>query len=373
MSSVTLTVVTPTHGRPALVGQLLASLSIAVDAFAHEGGTAQVVLVDSSVGEDASAIAALAAGHGATLVRSHNDVRHKRNVGVALATGELVLFVDSDCKADPRLLVEHAAAHRVARAPDGRPVAGVLGLVRLTGARTPAWRAAEAAGFCDSFDFAARYPQADWGPCANLSFRREILVAVGGFREQWPRRLGGDDVELGMRINAGGHAILCRPEAVVEHSRATWARWAAVLERAWRWGAMDLHVRAALPASRRRPAGAGPELVLVAGVAAVVAQAVRARRLTALLRLAPVAGTALLCQWRPRRPLLDGLAGDALQLLFACGATAEAVRRGRPALAFAGLHPVDRGAAVRRARRRSATTAAGLLAVLSLARMDASR
>jgi len=373
MGAVTLTVVTPTHGRPALVARLLASLRIAVDAFAHEGGTADVVLVDSSVGNDARDIAALTADHGARLVRSHNDVRHKRNVGIALATGEVVLFVDSDCEADPRLLVEHAAAHRVARAPDGRPVAGVLGHVRLTGERTPAWRAAEAAGFCDSFDFAARYPQADWGPCANLSFRREILAAVGGFREQWPRRLGGDDVELGMRINAGGHAILCRPEAVVEHSRATWARWAAVLERAWRWGAMDLYVRAALPASRRRPAGAGPELVLVAGAAAAIAQAVRARRLAPLLRLPLVLAAALLCQWRPRRPLLDGLAGEALQLLFACGATAEAVRRGRPMLAFAGLHPVDRRAAVARARRRSATTAGALLVVLALVRADAGR
>jgi hypothetical protein len=175
-----------------------------------------------------------------------------------------------------------------------------------------------------------------------------------------------------MRINAAGQAILCRPDAVVEHSRATWARWAAVLERAWRWGAMDLHVRAALPASRRRPAGAGPELVIAAGAAAVIAQALRTRRVAPLLRLPAVAATALLCQWRPRRPLFDGLAGEALQLLFACGATVEALRRGRPALAFTGLHPVDRRAARQRARRRSATTAAGLLVALALVR-DAGR
>jgi hypothetical protein len=136
---------------------------------------------------------------------------------------------------------------------------------------------------------------------------------------------------------------------------------------------MDLHVRAALPASRRRPAGAGPEIVLGAGFAAALARALRARRLAPLRLLPLVLATALVCQWRPRRPLLDGLAGEALQLLFACGATAEALRRGRPALAFAGLHPVDPSAAARRARRRSATTAGGLLLVLALARADAGR
>ena len=82
-------------------------------------------------------------------------------------------------------------------APDGRPVGGVLGAVTLNGANTAAWRVADAAGFCDSFEFARRYPQAEWGPCANLSFRRELLVSLGGFREDWPRRLGATTLSSG--------------------------------------------------------------------------------------------------------------------------------------------------------------------------------
>ncbi len=72
-----------------------------------------------------------------------------------------MLFVDSDCEADSRLLLEHAHGHRAGPAPDGRPVGGVLGAVTLSGAIT-GWRAADAAGFCDSFHFARRYPQAEW-------------------------------------------------------------------------------------------------------------------------------------------------------------------------------------------------------------------
>jgi len=45
---------------------------------------------------------------------------------------------------------------------------------------------------------------------------------------------------------------------------------------------------------------------------------------------------------------------------------AEAIRIGRPRLAVAALHPMEPGAARRRARDRSATTAGGLVALLPL-------
>jgi Glycosyl transferase family 2 len=368
-----ITVVTPVHGRCALVERLLASLAPAVEAFARAGGVAEILLVDSSEGEDARCIAALAERHGALVRRSANDVRRKRNLGVRHASGEVVLFVDSDCEADPGLLLEHAAGHRVPRAPDGRPVAGVLGPVRLTGERTAAWRAAEAAGFCDGFAFADRYPQADWGPCANVSYRRAFLQSVGGFREDWPRRLGGDDVELGLRVNGAGAAIMCRPGAVVTHNRSTWARWPAVLERAWRWGAMDVHVRAALPPTRRRPGGVGPGVLVLAATAAGAAGAARRRSARPLATAALAVPLALLAEGPPRGPLGPAVAGRFLRLLFDLAAVAEAIRLGRPALAAAALHPTERAAARQRARDRTATTAGALAALLPFVLRAASR
>jgi GT2 family glycosyltransferase len=357
---VVITVVTPTHGRAELIQRLLASLSTARS---RVDDPVEVVLVDSTPGEEASTIAALAAQHGAEFLPAHNDVRHKRNLGIEHARGEIVLFVDSDCEADPDLLVEHAAAHRVPRAPDGRPVGGVLGLVHPSGPTSLAWRAAEAAGFCDGFDFAARYPQAEWGPCANISYRRDVLGDVGGFRENWPRRLGGDDVELGLRVNAAGRAIVCRPTAAVRHSRTTWSSWRALLERAWRWGAMDIHVRATVHPDRRRPAGAGPEFILFAGTTVALSRAIRHRSIHPLRGVPIAAAAALACELGRRPPLARTLAGAVLRLVFASAAITEALRQGRPKLAFVALSPVDRDAARRRARRRTATTIAALLAL----------
>jgi hypothetical protein len=273
------------------------------------------------------------------------------------------LFVDSDCVADERLLVEHAAGHRAPRAPDGRPVGAVLGLVALMGPRSASWRAAQAAGFCDSFVFAARYPQVDWGPCANISYRRRLLQQLGGFRERWPHRLGGDDVEIGLRTNAAGRAILSRPTAVVHHDRSTWSTWRAVLERARRWGVMDIHVRAAVAPERLRPRGAGPEVVLALGAALAIGEATCRRRMTRLARLPLALTIALLCDGQPRRPVYHALAGDVLRLMFAVSSLFEALRRGRLDLAFAGLHPIDRRIAAAQARRRTAVTVAALLVV----------
>ena len=90
--------VTPVHDLGEMVSRLLASLSEAIETFVQAGGSADVVLVDSSVGPEAWRIEALAEAHGEHVLRTANDVRHKRNQGIRNARGDVVLFVaDSDC------------------------------------------------------------------------------------------------------------------------------------------------------------------------------------------------------------------------------------------------------------------------------------
>ncbi len=160
-----------------------------------------------------------------------------------------------------------------------------------------------------------------------------------------------------MRVNASGHAIRCRPSAVVRHDRATWARWGAVAERAWRWGAMDVHVRVASPPGRLVPAGAGPEVYAAVLSGGALLAATRRRRARPLLRALLVLPCALVLDWPPRAPLLAGASGAALRLIFAVASFAEALRVKRPGPVLLGLAPVDR----RCAARRTAVTLAGLM------------
>jgi hypothetical protein len=106
-------------------------------------------------------------------------------------------------------------------------------------------------------------------------------------------------------------------------------------------------------------------LVAVAALAAV-AEAARLRAPRPLARAAIALPLAVLGEGAPTPPVATGLAGRALQLVFDVAALAESIRIGRPALAFAALHPPDPHSARRRARRRSATTAAAIAGVLAL-------
>ena len=125
---------------------------------------------------------------------------------------------------------------------------------------------------------------------------------------------------------------------------------------------MDIHVRAAVPAGRLRPAGAGPEVVLVAGAMLAMIRAVRRRSIRPLAGGPVAVAAALLSERRPRPPFLISVAGDALRLLFGLGALTEALRRGRPILAIRALHPIDPSAAKQRAWRRTSRTASALVA-----------
>lgn len=228
-----LSVVTPTHGRRDLVAALLESLQVAQ---AAAGVESEVLIIDSSGGEDAFSIQKACAQFGAQYIpHSVNNVRQKRNLGIRTARFPVVLFVDSDCIASPDLLMEHARSH-------GPGVGGVIGVTRFAGKASRIWRVIERTSTLDSFSYAERMETAPWGPTCNISYRKDVLEQVGGFDESFPFRLGGDDVDLGLRVTDAGHPIRCNPKALVEHTRETWSSVTLIGRRLFRWGRMHYHL-----------------------------------------------------------------------------------------------------------------------------------
>ena len=143
-----------------------------------------------------------------------------RNSGVAVATGDVVAFLDDDAAAEPDWAEQLLAAY------SDDDVLGVGGGV------LPAWRAPRPGWFPDEFLWVVgcsyRGQPRTRAPVrnpigANMSFRREVFTAVGGF-DSSVGRLGKDAggcEETEFAIRARRHIprgrILLEPAAVCRH------------------------------------------------------------------------------------------------------------------------------------------------------------
>jgi len=343
--------VTPCHGRPDLVARLLSSLRRVAEEDLGSNSAVDIIIVDSTPDDlqAANQIRVYCEEAGACYERGAVNVRTKRNLGARLARSrgaDIVLFIDSDCQAQPGLFREHLAGYKVNRSPlTHRPVGAVAGVTRFVGSASSAFRAMEQTPFLDSFSFAEHMPEVPFAPCTNFSIRLDVFEQVGGFVENWNYRLGGDDTELGRCINSAGYAILSRPQAIVLHEKSTWNRWLVVLERVWRWGRMDINVRRTEPVRNRQ--WIAPQPLTVALLLCPIALAWGLIPFFVLIfstfALTPVI-TAML-RMPNRRHLLDCVGGEFLTLIFELGALYESLKSGHPQLAYQEIitHPMQVG------------------------------
>ena len=230
-------VVIPTRGRCNFIEKLLVSLQRAIT---HSQAAVEIIVVDDSLLSERDIIESLCRQYGAQYLSGTHSVREKRNYGIEKSRGEIILFTDSDCEVTPNIFNEHQMVYAEA------DTAGVLGLTEFTGKESISWNIVSRTTFLDSFSFAKTFSKllesAPWGTCTNLSFRKEVLEDVGKFDTTFPFRLGGDDTELGVRINEAGYKIKMNPNAVVFHTRETWSNLFEVAKKAFRWGRTDFHI-----------------------------------------------------------------------------------------------------------------------------------
>jgi GT2 family glycosyltransferase len=143
-----------------------------------------------------------------------------RNAGVEAADGDVIAFVDDDAVAEPgwaQALMRHYRDERVA---------GVGGYA------VPVWPESRPAWMPTEFDWVVGCSYTgqptELAPVrnplgCNMSLRRSVLEAVGGFRSEVGRigshPVGGEETELCIRIaaNEPSSVILFDPEARVRH------------------------------------------------------------------------------------------------------------------------------------------------------------
>lgn len=270
-------VVVPTT-RPASLASMLAGLVLG------EGPLPErIIVVDDRKVVDADLEPSILPSLGDRMVIVRGGRRGPaaaRNLGALVARAEWIAFLDDDVIPEPGW---RAALERDLRAARG--ATGSQGRVRAVGA--------------DPNGFVKGLETAVW-ITADIAYRRDDFLRVGGFDERFPRAYR-EDADLGLRVTASGGRIV-QGMRVVAHPvpRAGW--WASV--RRQRGNADDAlmlmlhgpdwHERARAPRGTRRR-----HVASTACFAGGVAAAIAGRRRVAALLLATWAGmTAALARRR---------------------------------------------------------------------------
>lgn len=208
-----ISVILPTYNRCEVVRQTLLQLA----AQDYPPDLVEILVCDNSSDPTPAMVLEVAASArvAVRLVSSNERLPAvKRNQGLHLATGDLVIFMNDDVWVRPDFLREHAASH--ARHED--PVA-VLGLVEQSEqmVQNPFIEWYRPFAYDEIADRADQPVSYRYHWSMNLSFPRQAMLDRNlVFHEDWAN-IGHEDVELGYRWTRAGYQVIYNPRAWGEH------------------------------------------------------------------------------------------------------------------------------------------------------------
>lgn len=215
---VPLSVVIPTFGRDEVLTDTIAQF------LAQEPRAAEIVVVDQTPVHEPESERMLQAWASQGAIRwlrpSTASQPMAMNVGLLAATQPLVLFVDDDIRIEPGFVAGHAAYERDAS------VAAVIGQILQPGEQPlEGFAHVESDGPFADFEFPFRSAAPAWirnGMSGNMSVKRDVAVALGGFDENFLAPVSYRfDSDFCARLVAAGHRIRFDPAPRIHHLRAS--------------------------------------------------------------------------------------------------------------------------------------------------------
>lgn len=195
-----ISVIVPTYRRPDRLRRLVAAL----EQQDIEPDRWEVLLVDDASGDPtARVVDELARTSTVRITPVHLERNggpaRARNEGASLASAPVVAFVDDDCTPEPQWV--RALADAFAR----NPALGVVqGLVKRPAGTAGPWTL-----------FREITWETPWFEGCNIAYRRELLLATGGFDEEI--RWYGEDTSAGWKVLETGAERDFEPAAAVTH------------------------------------------------------------------------------------------------------------------------------------------------------------
>ena len=154
------------------------------------------------------------------VIQQGSGIANARNMGVLAATADVIAFIDDDCTASPdwlRLLVLKMLEEDAAGV-SGTAVTAGTGAVEFQNGTVDIYGRGRARN-----PLPGRYNYPDGKVfnnvvCMNVAFRRQDVLAVGGFDEYF--NFFYEETDLALRLIQAGHRIMHEPDAVVYHNSA---------------------------------------------------------------------------------------------------------------------------------------------------------
>ena len=204
-----LSVVVPAHNR---AGDLSTALE-ALNASDLPRTSWELIVVDDASTDDTSAVAARHADEVLSIAGVAHGPAFARNVGANVATGDVLVFVDSDVAVSRTALSQFASLFE--REPDIGAAFGAYDTSpRAPGVVSQYRNLLHHYVHCTNAGRASTF----WAGCGAV--RRKLFFEVGGFDADRFPRPQMEDIELGHRLVAHGVQIVLRPAIQGTHLKA---------------------------------------------------------------------------------------------------------------------------------------------------------